>query len=96
MLAERLSSPSEITKKIGGKFAAEFKLDGERLQIHINDSSGSIFSMSSLGVTRRSIENFAKEGTVLILSAGVPSKTPPMLIVGISSLPAGVLNIRSG
>ena len=51
MLAERLSSPSEITKKIGGKFAAEFKLDGERLQIHINDSSGSIFSRKLENIT---------------------------------------------
>lgn len=51
MLAERLSSPSEITKKIGGKFAAEFKLDGERLQIHIDENNGSIFSRKLENIT---------------------------------------------
>lgn len=34
MLAERLSSPSEILMKIGGEGIAEYKYDGERAQIH--------------------------------------------------------------
>lgn len=34
MLAERLSSPEEILEKLGGKCAAEYKYDGERLQAH--------------------------------------------------------------
>ena len=34
MLAERLSSPEEILDKLGGKCAAEYKYDGERLQAH--------------------------------------------------------------
>jgi len=34
MLAERLSSPEEILEKLGGKCIAEYKYDGERVQIH--------------------------------------------------------------
>jgi DNA ligase-1 len=34
MLAERLSSPEEILEKFGGKCMAEYKYDGERIQIH--------------------------------------------------------------
>ncbi|MCX8182031.1 MAG: ATP-dependent DNA ligase [Candidatus Methanomethyliaceae archaeon] len=34
MLAERLSSPSEILEKMDGKCAVEYKYDGERVQIH--------------------------------------------------------------
>lgn len=34
MLAERLSSAEEILEKLGGKCAAEYKYDGERIQAH--------------------------------------------------------------
>jgi DNA ligase-1 len=34
MLAERLSSPEEILEKLGGKCIAEYKYDGERVQMH--------------------------------------------------------------
>jgi DNA ligase-1 len=34
MLAERLSSPEEILEKLGGKCVAEYKYDGERVQVH--------------------------------------------------------------
>jgi len=34
MLAERLSSPEEILEKLGGKCLAEYKYDGERIQVH--------------------------------------------------------------
>jgi DNA ligase-1 len=34
MLAERLSSSEEILEKLGGKCAAEYKYDGERIQAH--------------------------------------------------------------
>ncbi|MFB3888008.1 MAG: ATP-dependent DNA ligase [Candidatus Bathyarchaeia archaeon] len=34
MLAERLASPEEILEKLGGKCAAEYKYDGERIQMH--------------------------------------------------------------
>ncbi|NVM31841.1 MAG: ATP-dependent DNA ligase [Candidatus Helarchaeota archaeon] len=37
MLAQRLSSIEEILEKLGGKCACEYKYDGERLQIHLDD-----------------------------------------------------------
>ncbi|MFI5404455.1 MAG: ATP-dependent DNA ligase [Candidatus Gagatemarchaeaceae archaeon] len=45
MLAERLPSAEAIVKKIGSKsVVAEYKLDGERLQIHKSGNSVSLFS----------------------------------------------------
>jgi len=34
MLAERLASPVEILQKLGGRCIAEYKYDGERVQVH--------------------------------------------------------------
>ena len=45
MLAERLSSAAEIVKKMGEKaVTAEYKLDGERLQIHKEGDDVKLFS----------------------------------------------------
>jgi DNA ligase-1 len=45
MLAERLESAEAIVKKMGGKeVVAEYKLDGERLQMHKKSDSVTIFS----------------------------------------------------
>jgi DNA ligase-1 len=44
MLAERLSSPEEILEKLGGKCAAEYKYDGERLQAHKRGDDLTLFS----------------------------------------------------
>jgi DNA ligase-1 len=44
MLAERLSSAQEIIDKLGGKCAAEFKYDGERMQIHKHGREVTLFS----------------------------------------------------
>ena len=44
MLAERIESAKEIVEKLGGEVAAEYKLDGERLQIHISPERVDIFS----------------------------------------------------
>jgi DNA ligase-1 len=44
MLAERLSSPEEILEKLGGKCIAEYKYDGERIQIHKKDYEVALFS----------------------------------------------------
>ena len=38
MLADRIISEEEAVKKILNKFAAEYKLDGERVQIHKMDN----------------------------------------------------------
>ncbi|MEM2105385.1 MAG: ATP-dependent DNA ligase [Candidatus Bathyarchaeia archaeon] len=44
MLAERLSSPEEILEKLGGKCIAEYKYDGERVQIHKKGDEVILFS----------------------------------------------------
>lgn len=44
MLAERVKSESEALEKLGREFAAEYKLDGERVQIHIQDKKIVLFS----------------------------------------------------
>ncbi|MEO9364787.1 MULTISPECIES: ATP-dependent DNA ligase [Candidatus Nitrosocaldus] len=44
MLAERVSSAEEALGRMGGRCAAEYKLDGERLQIHKHDDTVKIFS----------------------------------------------------
>lgn len=44
MQAERLSSPEEILEKLGGKCIAEYKYDGERIQIHKKDKEVTLFS----------------------------------------------------
>ncbi len=44
MLAERLADPGEILRKLGGGCVAEFKYDGERLQIHRRGKSIEIYS----------------------------------------------------
>ena len=44
MLAQRLSSASEILAKLGGAAICEYKYDGERAQIHLREGSVKIFS----------------------------------------------------
>ena len=44
MLAERLGDPKEILDKLGGRCVAEYKYDGERLQIHKQGTRVDIFS----------------------------------------------------
>ena len=51
MLAERLSSPEEILQKLGGKCIAEYKYDGERLQIHKDGEEIVLFSRRLENIT---------------------------------------------
>jgi DNA ligase-1 len=44
MLAERLSSPDDILEKFGGKCVAEYKYDGERIQLHKKGNKVVLFS----------------------------------------------------
>lgn len=44
MLAERLGDPKEILSKLGGRCVAEYKYDGERLQIHKRGAHIEFFS----------------------------------------------------
>ena len=51
MLAERVKSEKEAIEKMGNKFAAEYKLDGERAQLHIKDDKVKLFSRSLEDIT---------------------------------------------
>lgn len=46
MLADRVKSEEEAMEKMGGVFAAEYKLDGERVQLHIEGDKVVLFSRS--------------------------------------------------
>ena len=46
MLADRVKSEEEAIEKMGNNFAAEYKLDGERVQLHIEGEKVVLFSRS--------------------------------------------------
>ena len=46
MLADRVKSEEEAIEKMGEEFAAEYKLDGERVQLHIEGEKAVLFSRS--------------------------------------------------
>ncbi len=72
MLAERVKSPEEAREKMGREFAAEYKLDGERVQIHINDKKIILFSRSLENITNyypdivEQIGNSLKENELIL------------------------------
>jgi DNA ligase-1 len=51
MLAERVQTSEEALEKVSGKGAVEFKLDGERVQIHRKGRKVEIFSRSMENIT---------------------------------------------
>jgi len=51
MLAERMSIPSYILKKLGGKAGAEYKYDGERIQVHRKGDKFYLFSRRLENIT---------------------------------------------
>lgn len=51
MSAQRLSTAEEVIEKLGGRVAAEFKLDGERFQIHKKGDEVQIFSRRLENIT---------------------------------------------
>ena len=51
MLAERVQTSKEALEKVSGKGAVEFKLDGERVQIHRKGKNVEIFSRSLENIT---------------------------------------------
>jgi len=51
MLAERVKSEQEAMEKMGARFAAEYKLDGERVQLHISRGKVALFSRSLENIT---------------------------------------------
>ena len=52
MLADRVKSEEEVVKKFQNEFAAEYKLDGERAQIHKKGNEIVIFSRSLEKITQ--------------------------------------------
>ncbi len=53
MLAERLSIPEFILKKLGGKAGAEYKYDGERIQVHRKGDEFHLFSRRLENITHQ-------------------------------------------
>ena len=51
MLAERVKSPQEAHEKMGPEFAAEYKLDGERVQVHRQGEKIILYSRSLENIT---------------------------------------------
>jgi DNA ligase-1 len=51
MLAERVKSPQEAQEKMGLEFASEYKLDGERVQIHRQGEKIILYSRSLENIT---------------------------------------------
>ena len=51
MAAQRLSTAEEVIEKLGGHCSAEFKLDGERFQIHKKGDKVQIFSRRLENIT---------------------------------------------
>jgi len=53
MLAERMAIPSFILKKLGGKAGAEYKYDGERIQVHRRGDDFMLFSRRLENITHQ-------------------------------------------
>ena len=51
MLAERVKSEAEAIEKLGVEFAAEYKLDGERVQIHYKNNTMILYSRRLENIT---------------------------------------------
>ena len=63
MLADRVKSESEALEKMGKKFAAEYKLDGERVQVHLKNKQVMLFSRRLENITKfypDIVENISK------------------------------------
>ena len=52
MLADRIQSEEDAIKKMPELFAAEYKLDGERVQIHKQSDKIILFSRKLENITR--------------------------------------------
>ncbi|MEM0089831.1 MAG: ATP-dependent DNA ligase [Nitrososphaerota archaeon] len=87
MLAERLSTAEEILEKLDGKGLAEFKYDGERMQIHKRGDEIIIFSRRQENITSQypDVVNYArscikaKEAIVECEAVAIDPETGDML-----------------
>ena len=76
MLAERVKSPQEAHEKMGPEFASEYKLDGERVQIHRQGEKIILYSRSLENITNYYpdiVENIGKslKANEIILEAEI-------------------------
>ncbi len=76
MLAERVKSPEEAHEKMGLEFASEYKLDGERVQVHRQGEKIVLYSRSLENITNYYpdiVENIGKalKSDEIILEAEV-------------------------
>ncbi len=72
MLAERLSSAAEILQKLAGKCNAEYKYDGERVQVHKQGADITLFSRRLEAITNQYPD------AVELIREGIKAKTAIM------------------
>jgi DNA ligase-1 len=72
MLAERVKSPQEAHEKMGPEFASEYKLDGERVQIHRQNDKIILYS--------RSLENITSYYPDIVENIGKSLKSNEMIL----------------
>ena len=71
MLADRIKSEKEATEKMPAKFAAEYKLDGERVQIHKQADKIILFSRSLENITKYYPDIVENIGNSLDVNEGI-------------------------
>ena len=71
MLADRIKSEKEATEKMPVEFAAEYKLDGERVQIHKQADKIILFSRSLENITRYYPDIVENIGNSLDVNEGI-------------------------
>lgn len=78
MLAERIRSEADAWSKMGEGFAAEYKLDGERVQIHVMNGKVEIFSRSLERITEyypdviEAMADISKSDQIILEAEAVP------------------------
>jgi len=71
MLADRIKSEEEAIKKMPAEFAAEYKLDGERVQIHKQADKIILFSRSLENITKYYPDIVENIGNSLVVNEGI-------------------------
>ena len=74
MLAERVKSPQEAHEKMGSEFASEYKLDGERVQVHRQEEKIVLYS--------RSLENITNYYPYIVENIGNAVKSEEITLEG--------------
>lgn len=81
MLAERIRTESDALSKMGVGFAAEYKLDGERVQIHMADGHVEVFSRKLERITEyyldviEAMPDISKSNNIILEAEAVPINT---------------------